>query len=117
MSVRRHGMYELYRGGWRAVPESSEHGWDEAMNSRENRIDKRVRVGLEGAPQVLCVLLHILWVSSGDTVECVFVYKNSTYGMRSSVPSLPPGLTNLPPSGCSSRFSSDSAWSGVVKRK
>ena len=85
VSVRWHGMCELYRGGCRAVPESSEHGWDEAMNNRENRIDRRVRVGLEGAPQVLCVLLHILWVSSGDTVECVFVYKNSTYGMRSLI--------------------------------
>jgi hypothetical protein len=73
VSVRWHGMCELYRGGCGmcAVPESSEHGWDKAMNSREDRIDRLVRVGLEGAPQVLCVLLLILWVSSGGTVECV----------------------------------------------
>ena len=50
-----HGMRELYRGGWRAVPEGSKRWWDEAMNVNglKNRIDRHVRkvrgvrVGLE----------------------------------------------------------------------
>jgi len=72
VSVRWHGMCELYRGGCGmcAVPESSEHGWDKAMNSREDRIDRLVRVGLEGAPQVLCVLLGMRSLIDAISATC-----------------------------------------------
>jgi len=52
------GMRELYRGGWRAIPEGSERWWDEALRGLEDRIDRRVgkvrgvREGLEGALEV-----------------------------------------------------------------
>jgi hypothetical protein len=49
------GMRELYRGGWRAVPEGGERWWDEAMDGLEERIERRVgkvmgvREGVDGA--------------------------------------------------------------------
>jgi hypothetical protein len=62
------GMRELYRGGWRAIPEGGgggsgggghgERWWDEAMSGLEERIERRVRKvwgvreGLEGALEV-----------------------------------------------------------------
>jgi len=58
MSLGLGGMRELYRGGWRAVPEGSERWWDEALNGLEERVDRRVlkvkgvREGLEGALEV-----------------------------------------------------------------
>ncbi len=36
------GMRELYRGGWRAIPEGSERWWDEALNGLEDRVDRCV---------------------------------------------------------------------------
>ena len=57
-SLGLRGMRELYRGGWRAVPEGSERWWDEAMKGLEERVDRRVlkvkgvREGLDGALEV-----------------------------------------------------------------
>jgi len=36
------GMAELYRGGWRTVPEGSERWWDEAMKGLEERVEKQL---------------------------------------------------------------------------
>ena len=52
LALALHGMRELYRGGWCAIPEGGERWWDEAMNGLKDRIDRRVRVGLEGALEV-----------------------------------------------------------------
>jgi hypothetical protein len=55
MELGLRGMRELYRGGWRTVPEGRERWWDEAMNGLEERIERRVgqvkgvREGLDGA--------------------------------------------------------------------
>jgi hypothetical protein len=58
LALGLNGMRDLYRGGWRAVPEGSERWWDMAMKGIGGRIEKRVgkirgvREGLEGALHV-----------------------------------------------------------------
>ena len=48
------------------MPESSEHGWDEAMNSLEGRIDRRVRAWAGGRPSGFHGFCYfILWVFQG----------------------------------------------------